>query len=107
MITDIKRGDLKRLAKEGIDGTQLYYVLDQAADKIRAIYTLFGWNQAKEDMFETGETLIYLVNGCIQGLVDHPERHEYMSSTGGVTVNMYEEDGFDTLSLEVAFNIIS
>lgn len=107
MITDIKVKDLNRLAKEGIDGTQLYYILDQAADKIRAIYAMFGWNQSRDDMFDTEHTLVELTMHCITNLAQNPKSRETCAATGGINVGMSLEEGFDTFTLEVTFNIIS
>ncbi len=106
MITKIKNTDAKKLTTEdGLCETGLYYVLDQAADKIRAIYVLFGWAHMTKDMHEVDDTLNNLVISCAKSLADKPKQSDARTSSAGISVDMYRgEEGF--ICVEVGFNII-
>lgn len=106
MITNIKRKDIDRLIGDEINGTQVYYVADQAGDKIRAIYNLFGWNQSRDDMFQVDDTILGLISNCASRLKKKTKIHEATSSTGGICVSLSEEEGIEELQLEIKFNIV-
>lgn len=106
MITDIKRKDVSKLIGNEIGGTQLYYVLDQAADKIRAIYQMFGWVHMTKDMHQADDLILELLSGCAESLVNHPKQKDSRHSSAGVSVDLYEdEEGL--MNIEVSFNIIN
>ncbi len=108
MITKLKRKDLKMLTGDNICGLPEYYALDQASDKIRAIYVLFGWNQSNNDMFDTLDTVLHLVDSCANHLIDNPKSKETTCSSGGISVELFESSDFDgQLDISVSFNIIN
>lgn len=106
MITKIKRKDVKDLVGDNFFDCPEYYVFDQAADKIRAIYVLFGWTHMLKDVHEIDDCVISLLSGCAQDLVDHPKQNSSIHSSAGVSVSLYLNE-FDTMSIEIDFNILS
>lgn len=104
MITKTKRKDVKKLIGDDIYSTELYYVLDQAADKIRAIYVLFGWSHMTNAMHDVDDLVLSLVSGCAKDLNDDPKSNQACHSSAGVSLTMYEDEGF--INIELDFNII-
>lgn len=106
MITKIKRKDVKKLVGDEIYNHELYYALDQAADKIRAIYVLFGWSHMLKDIHETNDLVVYLVSECAKQLVEDSKRHSANCSSAGVKVELFVDETTETISIEIDFNIL-
>lgn len=107
MITKINRKNVKKLLGDGeFASGELYMILEMASDKIRAIYTLFGWSHMLTSMWETNNAVSGLVDSCVDSLIRNPKEKSATYSTAGLSVHMYEdEDGY--INVEVKFDIIS
>ncbi len=106
MITKLKRKDVGKLVGDNIYSSEIYYALDQAADKLRAIYVLFGWSHMTGEMSQADDTIMSLVSYCATSLIDNPKSHSSKCSTAGCSVEM-AEDEYGFIEIGIDFKIIS
>ena len=93
-------GKIKKIRED-----ELFPVIDLAADKLAAIYKLFGWD-INHDWIKKGDepknTIDHLIESCLEQL----EKGEYTAncSTGGMKVEMMIDED-DRITIEIFFDI--
>lgn len=107
MITGIKRKDINKLTTENdIGDTAVYYAADLSADKIRSIYAMMGRFDMLDYPQHVDDLVIRLIINAAELLLGDPKSQESESSSGGVSVKMFFEKGYDNLMLEINFRIV-
>lgn len=101
MITKFKKKDIPKIIPESL----MFQEISLAADKVRAIYTLFGWTHMLKNYEETYNLIEQLLNGSIRDLVICDYKKSTSHSSAGIRVESYidEEDFF---TVDVFFDII-
>ena len=99
MITKYKRETLKDAIE---DEDVLYPTTSLIADKLRAIYTLFGWVHML-DKFETTQNTIEELIMDVFIAMDKSGETSSMSTAGVMVEGWFDEDGF--VNLEYYFDL--
>lgn len=99
MITKYKKETLKKAIS---DEDVLYPTTSLIADKLRAIYTLFGWVHMLKEFSTTQETVEGLIMDVFMAMEKDGKTHTV--STAGIMIEGWlDEDGF--VNLEYYFNL--
>ena len=99
MITKYKKETLKKAIS---DEDVLYPTTSLIADKLRAVYTLFGWVHMLENFGMAQETVEELIMNVFKAMDKDGKPHQI--STAGIMVEgWFDEDGF--VNLEYYFNL--
>jgi hypothetical protein len=99
MITKYKKETLKEAIN---DEDVLYSTTSLIADKLRAIYTLFGWVHMLENFDMAQEVIEELIMNVFKAIDKDGKTHQ--NSTAGMMIEgWFDEDGF--VNLEYYFNL--
>lgn len=99
MITKYKK---ETLNKAITDEDVLYPTISLIADKLRAIYTLFGWVHMLEKFDTAQETIEILIMYVYEAMETDGKTHS-VSSAGVMIEGWFDEEGF--VNLEYYFNL--
>ena len=80
----------------------LYSLMSLVADKLRAVYQLFGWTHMLATFGEADDTVEMLTMDCLKLVQERNER--VTMSTGGLIVDCSIEDD-DYINLDYSFNL--
>lgn len=90
MITQYTKETLKNAIK---DEDVLYPTTSLIADKLRAIYTLFGWVHMLKEFGTTQETVEELIMDCFQSMDEDGKTH-CLSTAGLMIEGYFDEEGY-------------
>lgn len=99
MLTKYKKETLKKAIK---DEDVLYPTTSLIADKLRAIYTLFGWVHMLKDFSTTQNTVEELIMNVFVAMEKDGKSHS-VSTAGFIVEGWFDEDGY--VNLDYYFNL--
>lgn len=101
METRYKRGDLKKLSEQR---AWFYPECSLVADKLRAIYVLFGWTHMTKDFMGADDNVESLTMSCVNYLLKNEDKSDITSESAGLRVNMWI-DSDDVINIEYGFSL--